>query len=186
MAEPDELDRFEARVLPHLDAAYNLALWLTRDPDDARDAVQEATLRALRFFAGCRDGDARPWFLKIVRNAALAARGARGRADVVPFSALEREDGEPFVEGVAAPGDDPEAALRRLEEKAMVDGLIERLPPRFREVVVLRELEELSYREIAAVVGAPIGTVMSRLARARQLLVGWAQEGACGGEGRGP
>jgi RNA polymerase sigma-70 factor, ECF subfamily len=185
VAEPDELERFEARVLPHLDAAYNLALWLTRDADDARDAVQEATLRALRFFAGCRDGDARPWFLKIVRNTVATARGSHRRADVVPFSALDQEDEEPFVESIAAPGDDPEVTLCRLEEQATVDGLLERLPPAFREVLVLRELEDLSYREIADIVQAPIGTVMSRLARARRLLLSWAREREKADEERG-
>lgn len=184
MAEPDEVERFEARVLPHLDAAYNLALWLTRNPEDARDAVQDATLRALRYFASCRDGDARPWFLKIVRNAVMTSRSARGQAEIVPFSALDREDEDPLVDSLADPGDDPEATLARLEDAAMINGLIERLPPDFREVIVLRELEELSYREIADIVRAPIGTVMSRLARARRLLLAWTHEHVLAGGGR--
>ena len=174
LAEPDDLHRFEAVVLPHLDAGYNLARWLTRDPDAAYDAVQEATLRAFRFFASFKGGDARPWFLKIVRNAVASWREHRG--EVIPFSALDDEEGDPFVEAVASPLDDPEALMQRLEGKAVMDGLLERLPAEFREVLVLRELEELPYKEIAEVAGIPIGTVMSRLARARQLLLTWGRE----------
>ena len=176
MAESDDLHRFEALVLPHLDAAYNLARWLTRDPDDARDAVQEATLRAFRFFTSYKGGDARPWFLTIVRNAVSSWRERERRADVIPFSALDQEDEEPFVEALASPVEDPEALLQRLEEEAVIDRLLDRLPPEFREVLVLRELEGLSYKEIAEVARIPIGTVMSRLARARQLLLAWGQE----------
>ena len=177
MAEPDDLHRFEALVLPHLDAAYNLARWLTRDPDQARDAVQEATLRAFRFFASYKGGDARPWFLTIVRNAVSSWRERERRADVIPFSALEQEEGgEPFIEAVASPADDPEALLQRLEQGAVIDRLLRRLPPEFREALVLREMEELSYKEIAAVTHVPIGTVMSRLARGRQLLLAWGRE----------
>jgi RNA polymerase sigma-70 factor (ECF subfamily) len=174
VAESEDLRRFEALVLPHLDAAYNLARWLARDPDDARDIVQEACLRAWRYFASCRDGEARPWLLGIVRNTLPGWR--RRQAEVIPFGALEREDGTAFIEDVAGPGDDPEAIIGRLEERALVDRLIERLPPAFREVLVLRELEDLSYKEIAAILQIPIGTVMSRLARARRLLLTWAKE----------
>jgi len=176
VAEPDDLRRFEALVLPHLDAAHNLARWLTRDPEHARDAVQEATLRAFRFFASYKGGDARPWFLTIVRNAVSSWRERERRTEAIPFSALDREGGEPFVEALASPVDDPEALLRRLEGEAVIDALLERLPPEFREVLVLRELEGLSYKEIAAVARIPIGTVMSRLARARQLLLVWGRE----------
>jgi RNA polymerase sigma-70 factor, ECF subfamily len=185
VAESEDLHRFEALVLPHLDAAYNLARWLTRDPDDARDAVQEATLRAFRFFTSYKGGDARPWFLTIVRNAVSSWRERDRRTDAIPFSALDREGGEPFVEALASPVEDPEAMLRRLEDKAVIDGLLERLPPEFREVLVLRELEGLSYKEIAEVARIPIGTVMSRLARARQLLLAWGRELALEGCDRG-
>lgn len=184
MADPSEQQRFETAVLPHLDAAYNLARWLTRSPDEAVDIVQEATLRAWRYFGGFRGGDARPWFLRIVRNAVLSARERHGGANVVPFSALEREDGSSPLDDIAAPGDDPEGALLCLEDRAVVDRLLDRLPATFREVLVLRELEELSYREIAEVVQAPIGTVMSRLARARQLLLGYGAELAQEEQGR--
>jgi RNA polymerase sigma factor (sigma-70 family) len=176
VAESEDLHRFEALVLPHLDAAYNLARWLTRNPDDARDAVQEATLRAFRFFTSYKGGDARPWFLTIVRNAVSSWRERERRTDAIPFSALDREGGEPFVEALASPVEDPEAMLRRLEGEAVIDGLLERLPPEFREVLVLRELEGLSYKEIAEVARIPIGTVMSRLARARRLLLAWGRE----------
>jgi RNA polymerase sigma-70 factor (ECF subfamily) len=176
LSDQDEQQRFAAIVLPHLDPAYNLARWLTRDADQAVDAVQEATLRAWQFFAGYRGPDAKPWFLRIVRNTVLTWREKQSGAKVVPFSALEREDGSSVVDQVASPGEDPEGALLRAEDAAMVDRLIARLPPAFREVLVLRELEELSYREIAEVVQAPIGTVMSRLARARQLLLAYGSE----------
>ena len=163
-------------MLPHLDAAYNLARWLTRQQDEAVDAVQEATLRAWRFFGGFHGDDAKPWFLRIVRNTVLTSRERQGGANVVPFSALEREDGTSPLDDLASTEGDPEDALRRVEDHALVDRLLARLPPNFREVVVLRELEELSYREIAEIVQIPIGTVMSRLARARQLLLDYGDE----------
>ena len=140
MVDPDERHRFEASVLPHLDAAYNLARWLTRSSDEAVDVVQDATLRAWRFFGGFRGGDAKPWFLRIVRNAVLSARERQGGANVVPFSVLEREDGSSPLDEIAAPGEDPEGALLRLEDRAVVDHLLARLPATFREVLVLREL----------------------------------------------
>ncbi len=115
--------------------------------------------------------EAKPWFLRIVRNTVLTWRERQRGANVVPFSALEREDGSSVVDEVASPDEDPEATLLRMEGAATVDQLIARLPAGYREVLVLRELEELSYREIAEVVQIPIGTVMSRLARARQLLL---------------
>ena len=163
-------------MLPHLDAGYNLARWLCRDSDLAQDIVQEATLRALRFFASYRGEDARPWYLKIVRNTFNSGQVRAGRATVIPISALETEEGGPLLEQVAAPCDDPETAFARLQDQDIMDGLIERLPVDFREVIVLRELEELSYKEIAEIAQIPIGTVMSRLARARRLLMTWARE----------
>ena len=158
--------RFEAVVLPHLDAAYNLARWLTGTPADAEDAVQEAFVKALRYFDSCRGGNARPWFLRIVRNACFdwlkANRGGANGDDA---------NGEDVAEDVfSGPAPDPECLLARDEERRLVDDLIAALPAGYREVIVLRELEELSYREIAEVTGTPIGTVMSRLSRARGLL----------------
>ena len=111
LAEPTDLARFEAIVLPHLDSAYNLARWLCRDPDEAQDIVQEATMRALRFFASYRGEDARPWYLKIVRNTFLSGRGRPGGATVLPFSALERQDGPSVVEQVPAPPPGPARPL---------------------------------------------------------------------------
>ena len=152
---------FEDVVLPHLDAAYGLARWLLRDPALAQDVVQDAMVRALRYFGSFRGGDARAWVLQIVRNAAYEA--IRARRVEVPLS-------EALPTGAA----DPEAACATQEESGQLEAALGRLPMELRECLVLRELEEMSYREIAEVTGAPIGTVMSRLWRARQLLVGKA------------
>jgi len=176
LSEHDHLARFEAAVLPHLDAGYNLARWLCRDSDLAQDIVQEATLRAFRFFASHRGGDARPWYLRIVRNTFISGHARDGSGTVILMSVLEGEDGGSLLEQVASPDDDPETALARLQDRGMMDRLIERLPVDYREVIVLRELEELSYKEIAEVAQIPIGTVMSRLARARRQLIAWARE----------
>ena len=153
--------RFEAQALPHLDAANNLARWLTRSRADADDVVQEAMLRAFRAFDGLRGGDVRPWLLAIVRNC-WRDRAADGR----------RRGHVPL------PGEDvlvderlgPEDAAARSDEGRKLAAVIASLPEEFREVLILRAMEELSYRQIAAVTGAPIGTVMSRLARGRALL----------------
>jgi len=151
--------RFEQTVLPHLDAAYNLARWLTRNDHDADDVLQEAMLRAYRHFAGLR-GEARPWLLAVVRNACWSWLQANRPADVEPLDDAIADD--------SLPG--PEAALARTLDRRLLNEAIAALPVQFREVLVLRELEDLSYRDIARVAGIPIGTVMSRLARARRLL----------------
>ena len=154
---------FEEIMLPHLDAAHNLARWLTSNDQDAEDLVQEAYLRAFRFFDGYRGGDGKAWLLEIVRNTCRTwqRRQARGSGSV-PFD--ERtHSGES-----AAPG--PEETLAGRENLSVLQGCIEALPLEFREVLVLRELEEMSYREITAVTGLAIGTVMSRLSRARKRL----------------
>ncbi len=160
---PHELERFERAVLPHLDAAYNLARHLVRNADDAEDAVQEACLRAMRYFGGFRGGDGRAWLLAIVRNACYTQL-RRGRADA---AATEFDE-----EIHTAAGDEPapEADLARKLTAESLERALERLPLVFREVIVLRELEDLSYTEIAEIAGVPIGTVMSRLARARARL----------------
>jgi len=161
--EPTELERFEAVVLPHLDAAYTLARYLTRDADDAQDIVQEASLRAFRYFAGFRGtepGEGRAWLLAIVRNTARTWRERnRHHAQATAF------DEELHSERVAE--DHPEAAVVRKSEGEALREAIDRLPTEFREVIVLRELEGLSYKEISDVAGIPVGTVMSRLSRAR-------------------
>lgn len=161
----DSQGRFAASVLPHLDAAYNLARWLVRDAHDAQDVVQDALVRALRHFDGFRGGDPRPWLLAIVRNAAFAWLGSRRPGEVeVPDDELDA------ALAVGAPPSDPESLAIRRAERREIDAAIAALPIAFREAVVLRELEELSYRDIARITDVPIGTVMSRLSRARHLL----------------
>jgi len=165
----DRTKRFEAATLPHLDAAYNLARWLLRDDQNARDVVQEAYLRALRFFDGFNGGDARPWLLRIVRNASYSWLHDSGRhADAVEFDE-DRHSQEQASDGALC-RDSPEQLLLQKIEAIRIDAAIEDLPLAFREVLILREMDELSYEEIAQVVAIPVGTVMSRLARARALL----------------
>jgi len=152
------LARFEQTVLPHLDAAYNLARWLTRNDHDAEDVVQEAMLRAYRHFDGLR-GEARPWLLAVVRNACFSWLRSNRPTEVEPLEDVADE---------SLPG--PEATVARSVDRRLLNEAIAELPVQFREVLVLRELEDLAYRDIARVVGIPIGTVMSRLARARRQL----------------
>ena len=165
---------FASVALPHLDAAYNLARWLTGSREEAEDVVQEAMLRALTYFPSFRGGNARAWVLQIVRNTAYAALKVKRGLKLVPLGA-EVDGGAP-IEPVD-PGDDPEAALLRARERNELERLLDALPIELRETLVLRELQELSYREIAEVTEAPIGTVMSRLWRARRMLVAAAQRG---------
>ncbi len=172
MAASHSSASFDAVVLPHLDAAYNLARWLLRDRVEAEEVVQDAFLRALRYFSSYRGGEGRAWLLSIVRNVAYA-RLTAGR-ETVP---LDDEDSDaPLAEILRDPGDDPEAALARRQERALLDTLLEALPVELRECVVLCELEEMSYKEIAQVTGVPVGTVMSRLWRARKALTRMAME----------
>jgi RNA polymerase sigma-70 factor, ECF subfamily len=155
--------RFKEMVLPHLDASYNLARWLTRNPDDAEDVVQDACLRALKYAESLQGSDARAWFLTIVRHAFYDWCRRNHPAEIAP------DDGS-AIDAAVSPAQGPEqAVMRGAEKRALSDALAE-LPLQFREVLVLRELEELSYKQIARVVQIPIGTVMSRLARARSLL----------------
>jgi RNA polymerase sigma-70 factor (ECF subfamily) len=155
--------RFEDIVLPHLDAAFNYARWLTRNDADAEDVVQDACVRAVRFFPSLRDDDARGWLFAIVRNTWYSRVSRRGGA--AEAQPLENTRDEPVDD---AP--DPEARLLQQDAVARVRAALDELPADFREVLVLRELEGMSYKEIAAVVRVPIGTVMSRLARARDRL----------------
>ena len=155
---------FARAALPHLDAAYTLARWLLRDADAAQDVTQKAMLRALKYFAGFRGGDPRAWLLQIVRTTAYDHAARRRGAAEVPLPA---ED-EPSLPD---PGAGPEAALARSEAAATLADALAALPDELRECLVLRELEEMSYRDIARVVGVPTGTVMSRLWRARQALL---------------
>ena len=154
--------RFEKTMLPHLDAAYNLARWLTRNEHDAEDIVQEAYLRAFRFFDGFRGGDGRPWLLAVVRNTALTWLRRQKTAPQVSFDEETHGAGSEAVTF--------EAKLVEGARFAALRNCLDLLPVEFREVVVMREMEEMSYREIAEAASAPIGTVMSRLSRARQRL----------------
>ena len=156
--------RFEREVLPHLDAAYNLARWLTRDPHDAEDVVQDACVRALRYVGTLRGEGAKAWLLTIVRNAFYDWVGRNRPVEIV------HDAGDALDDAVDVDALDPErAAIRRSDARVLADALAA-LPLQFREAVVLRELEELSYRDMARVIGVPIGTVMSRLARGRAML----------------
>ena len=169
MRDAATLARFETTVLVHLDAAYNLARWLTHDEFGAEEAVQEACLRAFRFFDSLQGPSPKAWFMAIVRNACLDwLKNQRRRA-------LEDEYDDDAHGSVAAPHaagaiEPPESAALRASEARWVRNGIAALPREYREVVVLRELEELTYKEISAIVNVPIGTVMSRLARGRDLL----------------
>jgi RNA polymerase sigma-70 factor (ECF subfamily) len=154
---------FEETVLPHLDAAFNYARWLTRNEADAEDVVQDACVRAMRFFSSLRDDDARAWLFTIVRNA-WYSRVSR-KANVAEGTRLN--DGQDQRPDNAL---DPEERLLQQHTVGLVRAALEQLPVDFREVIVLREIEGLSYREIAEIAGVPIGTVMSRLARARERL----------------
>jgi len=160
MPELTKLERFEQIVMPHTNAAYNLARWLMRNEQDAEDAVQEAFLRAFRFFDGFQGVDGRAWLLAIVRNTCRSwfhrtAKEAPAEIDEVTLS---------------CPAPNAEARMLRQADIDDVRGCIEELPAEYRDTIVLREMEEMSYKEIAEVLSAPIGTVMSRLARARARL----------------
>jgi RNA polymerase sigma-70 factor (ECF subfamily) len=159
--------RFEDEVLPYLDAAYNLARWLVRDEHVAEDLVQDSFLRAFRYFASFRGDDARPWLLGIVRNRCYTWFAQQKRAAEFEVD-IEGADG-PGLDGEGLPAT-PETVLARKLERAQVTAAIARLPLPFREVLVLREIEELAYEDIARVMEIPKGTVMSRLARARRQL----------------
>lgn len=161
---PRELERFNERVLPYLDSAHNLARYLLRDAHDAEDAVQDAFLRAIRHFEGFRGVDGRAWLLTIVRNTCLTRlRNRRGSAESVEF--------DEEIHTVEESHQGPEVDLERRAATQSVREGLDRLPVEFREVVVLRELEGMSYKEIAQISGVPIGTVMSRLARGRKQLL---------------
>jgi RNA polymerase sigma-70 factor (ECF subfamily) len=169
IAERRRRSRFESVVLPHLDAAYALARWLTRNDADAADVVQEAVLRAFRYFDTYRQGDAKSWILRIVRRTCYSWLERNRPADVVP---LDDDAGvhDGGIAGGPIEAGDTEALLQNRSDLRRLDVLIEALPVPLREAIVLRELHELGYREIAEITGVPIGTVMSRLHRARSAL----------------
>ena len=171
---PEATTRFEDTVLPHLNAAYNLARWLTRNDQDAEDVVQEAYLRAWKFFGSFRGGESRPWLLTIVRRTCYTwLQHNRAQEPVTAFDD-ERHS-------VANEEANPETLLLHRVQAQELRQALEALPMEFREVIVLRELEDCSYKEIAAITDVPLGTVMSRLARARQRLQHWLVSHGQGG-----
>ena len=161
------MGRFETTVLPHLDAAYNLARWLTRNDQDAQDVVQESFMRALRYFDAMKGGEARQWILAIVRNTCYTWLEKNRPADVVP---LDDAEGGAAPPPAAINTITPEVILLQSANRKLVNQALEELPVAYREVIVMREIEDMSYRDIASVAGIPIGTVMSRLSRGRDLL----------------
>jgi len=160
--EQDKLARFEQWMMPHMDAAYNLARWLAGNHEDAQDVVQDAYLRAFKFFDGFRGGNSRSWLLRIVRNAFYDSLRHKRHETA---TALEHE-----AERLPDPSAGPDAALLQKADGELLRQGIETLPAEYREVLVMRELDNCSYKEIADIAGVPLGTVMSRLARAREQL----------------
>jgi RNA polymerase sigma-70 factor, ECF subfamily len=160
---------FESQALPHMDAAHNLAFWLLRGRADADDAVQDAYVRAYRAFHQLQGADIKPWLLTIVRNVCYRRLQERRRmGNVISLDeALGPRAGSPAGVEFASKEPSPEQAAIRASDQTILHQAISALPPVFREVIMLREIEELSYREIADIIGAPVGTVMSRLSRAR-------------------
>ena len=153
-------DTFDAVVVPHLDAGHRLARWLMRDPCDADDVVQEASLRALVYFRTFAGGDGRAWFLRIVRNTCYSRRRPRCQPPIDPFEEEHHSNARPQA--------DPETLLLRADEASSIEQALSRLPGHLHQLLVLREREGLSYRELSDVIGIPMGTVMSRLSRARK------------------
>jgi RNA polymerase sigma-70 factor (ECF subfamily) len=162
----EQVRRFQALALPHLDAAYNLARWLSGNSADAEDIVQEAFMRALRFFDSFEGDSARPWLLAIVRRTWYSEW--RRRASTHEVVQLDEELDDTPIDGWGTAPEDPQTLMIREQDTRLVHEALAELPVEFREVLILRELEDLSYREIAAVTELPIGTVMSRIARARR------------------
>lgn len=166
-----KLARFEACALPHMDASYNLARWLTRNDHDAEDIVQEAYLRAFRFFAGFRGPDARAWLLSIVRNTCYTWLKQNRVQDLITSFDEEVHEHSAALEATSSISTtNPETLLLQQVDEQTLRQALEALPVEFREVMILRELEDMSYKQIAAITDVPVGTVMSRLARARKRL----------------
>lgn len=165
-------------ALPHLDAAYNLARWLTRNDQDAQDLVQTAFLRAYRFMDGYHGDGARAWLLTIVRHTYYTSlRDNRAEQGDIGFDEeLHGQDDGECGMAPAAAGGNPEDILARADVKDAVDHALQALPRHFREVLVLKEMDDCSYKEIADIVGIPLGTVMSRLARGRKLLLDYLKQ----------
>ena len=166
MSDSETWRRFERVAMPHLDAAYNLARWLTRNDHDAQDVVQEALMRAMRYVDGFRGDSGRAWLLQIVRNTCYT-----WLKENRPVDQTTLDDFDEAAHAVAAPAaHEPPAMAMRKADKAQIDAAIAALPVAYREVLVLRELEDLPYADIARIAEIPVGTVMSRLSRARTLI----------------
>jgi RNA polymerase sigma factor (sigma-70 family) len=176
------LARFKQNVVPQLDAAYNFARFLSRDADAAQDIVQEAFLRAYRSFAGYRGGDIRAWIFTIVRNCYHSWQMDRRRKSRLEVDRHGEGDSEEFISTIPSDEDTPEATLVRKAEAQTVHLILDAMPRPFREILVLREIEELSYHQISDITALPIGTVMSRLARARKAFAdAWDRAAAASG-----
>lgn len=174
LTDPSHTRQFEQAVLPHLDAAYNLAFWLTCNADDAADVTQEAFLRAFRFYGGFHGGNTRAWILTIVRRTCYSwLKRNRQRGIMQPFDDERRysssADGS-CASSVVDTIETPETALIKHNRAEQLNVAIAALPEEYREVLILREFEDMSYKDIAGIIEAPLGTVMSRLSRARQRL----------------
>jgi len=167
--DPAQSQRFRDVALPHLDAVYTLARYLLRNPSDAEDAVQECYMRALRHFDTLRNQDVKPWLFAILRNVCRVEFGRRSRVLLYDVNA-EPDKAEGTVPLWREEQDNPETEMLRKLDAQAIQEMVAALPDVFREVIVLREIEDMSYREIAAIVSAPVGTVMSRLARGRAML----------------
>ena len=172
MASDSKRARFESEIMPHLDAAYNLARWLLRDSTDAEDVVQEACLRAYMYFDGFRGGNAKAWLLKIVRNSCYSwfKNNPKGESMTPDEDGRLDPEHERALNAAGPDNPSPEAWLLAAADQAILQEGLDALPVNYREALVLREVEELSYKEISEIADVPIGTVMSRLARARALL----------------
>jgi RNA polymerase sigma-70 factor, ECF subfamily len=166
MGDDENRKRFESLAMPHLDAAYNLARWLTRNDDDAQDVVQESFMRAMRYMGSFRGDSARAWLLQIVRHTCYS-----WLKENRPVQKVALDDTDDAWQEIAAPAtDEPHSMAMRKADRLQINEAIAALPFPFREVLVLRELEDLSYIDIARIADIPLGTVMSRLARARGLM----------------
>ena len=172
MNDRERAARFAQVAMPHLDAAFNLARWLTGNSHDAEDVTQEAMLRALKFIDGFRDGDARTWILTIVRNTFYSQwRRTRSRGESAEFDEDLHSLGDDAGIATAAGDANPESIFARGEDMRLLDRALAEVAVEYREALVLREIEDLSYKEIAAMLEIPIGTVMSRIARGRRLVM---------------
>jgi RNA polymerase sigma-70 factor (ECF subfamily) len=166
----DAVSRFSREIVPHIDAAYILARWLVRNDQDAEDVVQEALLRAFRFLDGFRGENPRAWIISIVRNTCYSWLEANRTIKSIPVDTFDGESYRRDTAGALVTVENPESLLLKGAEQRLLNDAIAALPIEYREIIVLRELEGLSYKEISEIAKLPIGTVMSRLSRGRRRL----------------